>query len=132
MTLYEIIGMIKDKKPVKKFKAFDEIFEWDDVLLDYFDLDGCSLFSEYAWADELDTKVEILEITISTNSNETKVPLLKKRIKELEIYSVENNPTNMYILNNEGVKCYMTKHSREIALKVNELIREVNKISERI
>lgn len=51
-----------------------------------------------------------------------------KKIEKLDIQSVKDNPTNMYIVNEYGTKCYMTKHSREIALKLNELIDVVNEI----
>lgn len=49
-----------------------------------------------------------------------------KDIEELQIE--QNSPTNFYITNEFGIKCYMTKHSKLIAEKVNELIREVNKL----
>lgn len=51
-----------------------------------------------------------------------------KDIEELKLGSPEDNPSNMYIINENGAKCFLTKRDRIMALKINELIDEVNKL----
>lgn len=51
--------------------------------------------------------------------------------KEIEKLKIEQDtPSNYYIKNEYGTKCYLTKHSKMIAEKVNELIDEVKKLKE--
>ena len=51
--------------------------------------------------------------------------------KEIEKLKIEQDaPNNYYIKNEYGTKCYLTKHSKMIAEKVNELIDEVKKLKE--
>ena len=49
-------------------------------------------------------------------------------IEKLDIKSDEATPNSYYILNEHGTKCYLTKHSKVIADKVDELIDKVNKL----
>lgn len=51
-----------------------------------------------------------------------------KDIEELKIGQVENNPSNKYIVNEFGTKCFLTKHSKIMADKINELIKIVNEM----
>lgn len=111
MTLYEILGYLKDKNPIKKFKIFDEIFTYDEELEDYFDSEGCSLFDEYCWLDDLNTKAEILEITIKCAPGGT----IESYHKKIEKLNKEEGHSVVDIMN-----------------KINELIDEVNYINERI
>lgn len=48
--------------------------------------------------------------------------------KDIEELNVEQDGSTYYIRNEHGTKCYLTKHSYLIAYKVNELIREINKL----
>lgn len=52
--------------------------------------------------------------------------------KEIEKLKIEQDTpnSNYYIKNEYGTKCYLTKHSKMIAEKVNELIDEVKKLKE--
>ena len=52
--------------------------------------------------------------------------------KEIEKIKIEQDTpnSNYYIKNEYGTKCYLTKHSKMIAEKVNELIDEVKKLKE--
>ena len=51
-----------------------------------------------------------------------------KDIEKIKIEQLENNPNSKYIVNEYGTKCFLTKHSKIIADKVNELIDEVNRL----
>lgn len=46
-------------------------------------------------------------------------------IEKLDIQQ-DNKCFNYYIQNKNGTKCYLTKHSKILSDKVNELVREVN------
>ena len=52
-----------------------------------------------------------------------------KKIEKLEIEKDENTQ-NYFIRNEYGTKCYLTKHSKIIASKINELIVEINNLKE--
>lgn len=62
ITIYELLGLIKDGKAPKKIATQGytfELIENTDTIRDiYVDEDGDGLFSEYYW--ELDEEVEIL------------------------------------------------------------------------
>lgn len=51
-----------------------------------------------------------------------------KKIEKIDIKSDEATPNSYYILNEHGTECYLTKHSKVIADKVDELIDKVNKL----
>ena len=51
-----------------------------------------------------------------------------KKIEKIDIKSDEATSNSYYILNEHGTKCYLTKHSKVIADKVDELIDKVNKL----
>lgn len=57
---------------------------------------------------------------------EKNIEIIVDGIEELKIEN--DSPTNFYIRNEQGAKCFMTKHSKIIAEKLNEVIREVNKL----
>lgn len=51
--------------------------------------------------------------------------------KKIEKLNIENDsPTHFYITNEYGTKCGLTKHSKMIADKLNEIIDVVNKLVE--
>lgn len=112
ITMYELLGLIKDGKAPKKIRVlgidmtFIETAEWGD----YNDNNGYRL-SEFRLIDCLNEDVEIIEET--------------KKIKKLKIEQDTQN-SNYYIKNEYGTKCGLTKHSKMIAEKVNELIDEIN------
>ena len=61
-----------------------------------------------------------------------KVIEIVEKEKEIEKLKIEQDTqnSNYYIKNEYGTKCYLTKHSKMIAEKVNELIDEVKKLKE--
>lgn len=62
---------------------------------------------------------ENLNIEVETNED--------KKIEKINIISDEAAPNSYYILNDYGTKCYLTKHSKVIIDKVNEIIDYINK-----
>ncbi len=88
MTMYELLGMVKDKKELpKKVKVLDVIYEFDDHYGDYYNepLDRylfVYMTSEEEWklAYFLNIQVEILE-------EEKKIP---EKINNTELYLTES------------------------------------------
>ena len=120
ITIYELLGLIKDGKAPKIVKWEDYIFSFynDDYLCKNEDFVKnretnyllCYLFSLPGSA--LNIKVEILEE-------------YKPIIEKLNIES--DSPTHFYIRNEYGTKCSLTKHSKMIADKLNEVISYINR-----
>lgn len=53
-----------------------------------------------------------------------------KKIEKLDIKCDGTTSNNFYILNKNGIKCYMTKHSKVIVEKLNEIIDYINNMEE--
>ena len=114
MKVIDLLNKIANGEKVpKKFKFANEIFTNNGIYISDEDGDSifASLFSDFS---NLNDEVEIIEED--------------KNIKKLQLGSPEDNPSNMYIINEYGTKCFLTKHSKIMALKINELIDEVNRL----
>lgn len=116
VTVYELLGMVKDGKAPKKIRYIDKIFTYDELHADYVFMEtyGESNTREYLtdWIglskDGLTDEVEILEEE-------------KKRPEKLKIE--QDTPTSNYYIRNEyGTKCGLTKHSKMIVETLNQLI----------
>ena len=59
VTIYELLGMVKDGKAPKKIKYINKIFDYDNA--DYFNTDIGYLFERCTLCVILNDKVEILE-----------------------------------------------------------------------
>lgn len=121
ITIYELLGLIKDGKAPKKIKFRNEIYEYknniEDDFIDYVDVNFylSSYIGNNYISNIFTDEVEIIEED--------------KKIEKLEIEKDENTQ-NYFIRNEYGTKCYLTKHSKIITSKINELIDEVNKLKE--
>ena len=60
ITIYELMGLIKDNKAPKKIKFQDVIYEYDKNINGYFDKNGYNLFYLVMSKYILDSKIEIL------------------------------------------------------------------------
>ena len=117
ITIYELLGLIKDGKAPAKIKYVNSIYELSPEDDDYYSEDKMMWFThELNCLTILNDEVEIIEED--------------KKIEKIEIEKDENKQ-NYFIRNEYGTKCYLTKHSKIIASKINELIDEVNKLKEK-
>ena len=119
ITIYELLGLIKDGKAPKKIKYNNRIYVFagnDYSIDDKDDKKRYWLITEfnYSLSDFLNEKVEIID------KGEDK-PIIEK----LNIES--DSPTHFYIRNEYGTKCGLTKHSKIIADKLNEVIDYLNR-----
>lgn len=92
---------------------------------------------EFEWAEHLDNyydKSADIDLMSALSMSEEEfnygVKIIKEEqdIKELDLKQVEHGTGNYYLLNEYGTKCCLTKHSKIIADKVNELIKAVNQL----
>ena len=122
ITMYELYGKIYDENPPKHIKVYGEDWYWNDYD-GYVTKESLKttpdaqiyLMDRYRTFMNLDKEVEIIEED--------------KKIEKLEIEKDENTE-NYFIRNEYGTKCYLTKHSKIIASKINELIDEINNLKE--
>lgn len=110
ISYYELLGMVKDKTNPKKVKLIDDIYTWNDM--NYF----CEHIGDYLTAmmheiEVFDKNIEIIEED--------------KDIKEIKI-----NGDGFYSEYIEGwiKKEHTDAYCEYLSNKMNELIREINKL----
>ena len=113
ISYYELLGMIKNKKNPKKIKFDNDIYIWNNVNYE------CEYFGDYLCSQFNESEIF-----------EKNIEIIVDGIEELKIEN--DSDTHFYIRNEHGTKCSMTKHSKIIAEKLNEVIREVNKLRNEI
>lgn len=121
LTLYELLGLIKDNKAPKKIRCFGHDYEFSisDEGIDYIEIDKeagerylTDVIGENYLSSIFSTTVEIIEE--------------EKEIEELSLLgdprvTCEDSFLSRMLTNNN-------KEHNEIINKINELVREVNKI----
>ena len=110
ITIYELLGLVKDGKAPKKIKCDSVILKYDEEYEDYWYYYDRGLF-EYKFGkciDFLNDEVEIIEEP--------------KKIKKIE------KPTQDEYLYSTGKELY--ENDMKVYDKVNELIDEINKLKE--
>ena len=129
ITIYELLGLIKDGQAPLEFKVNDEIYEYDEDR-GYI----CRHIGGWTYLYEnlnkgyisLNDEVEIIEdIPISKLyiNNELKYDLTgEKKIPEKIKIEQDTPSSNYYIRNENGTKCGLTKHSKMIVETLNQVI----------
>ena len=118
ITVYELLGLVKDFKSPNRIKYDYEIWEYDIQENDYIKEKGnCLLFRDYFpnnlnFLDCLKDKIEILEED-------------KPIIEKIEIE--EDIVCNKFVRNEYGTKCYIKTHDKIIIEKLNQIIDYINK-----
>lgn len=106
ISVYELLGLIKDEKAPKKIKVLYDFYEYDKYNEFYYNEDGYSLYrSFYEEGNALDIEVEILE--------EDK-PIIEKI--EIKKYNFHNDNHSKLLKNQE-----------QLSNKLNELIDYLNR-----
>lgn len=134
ISYYELLGMVKEKnipnevyvKLQRGLKTVKYVAEYDliDASLNCFTIFNAEEEDEnyHYYLTECFIEMSIFDKCIEIIEEE-------KEIGKLEIEQ-DNPSSNYYIRNEYGTKCALTKHSKMIAEKVNELIDEINKLKE--
>ena len=115
ITIYDLLGLIKDGKAPKKIEYQGNYLEFDGEDYKYYK--GAETLSE-------DSLVKYIAVG---NLNDT-VEILEENKPIIEKINIESDsPTHFYIRNEYGTKCGLTKHSKMIADKLNEIIDYINR-----
>ena len=114
VTIYKLIGLIKDGKAPKRIRYNNEIWKYNDELKTYdnddYDKDLLEkLFYELYILDFINDEVEIIEEP--------------KKIEKIE------KPTQDEYLYSNGKELY--ENDMKVYDKINELIDEINKLKEK-
>ena len=122
ITIYDLLGLVKDGKAPKKIKFRNEIYEYknniEDVFIDYVGIEKetnerfylSSYIGNNYISDIFTDEVEILD--------EAKEDKIQK------IYHCETS-----LIQNE-VEIFITKNLNQMVDKINELIDEINNLKE--
>lgn len=118
ITVYELLGLVKENKQpeIIKYIKNGKYYRWEALHFDYANANDW-LFSQEVIPEILTNNVVI----ISDNP----------QIEKLNIECENENTGNCYIKNENGTKCYLTKHSKIIANKLNEAIDKLNYLLEK-
>ena len=118
ITIYELLGLVKDSKAPKKIKTDTGIFKLevkDDQLCYRCNNSGILTFDYYIENNKLNNEVEILEEP--------------KKIEKIEMYQDEEG---QYFLNNRNSKIYIRCDETDFMVdKFNELIDEIKNLKEK-
>jgi len=149
ITMYELLGMVKDGKAPKKVKYSGIEYEFNGK--DYINEFGVNLLQHLTYAEYIMThKIEILEeepkVQVELTEKEyleclnkinknikiirdyipkpsfLKLEEEKKIPEKLKIEQDGQTYNNFYITNQNGTKCALTKHSKMIAETLNQVI----------
>lgn len=119
ITIYELLGLIKDEKAPKKIKYNNRTYEFKEIE------EGTGYVYESGivkiWLSNE------IEFDISRCLNE-KVEILEENKPIIEKINIEQDSSkHFYIKNEYGTKCSLTKHSKIIADKLNKVIDYINR-----
>ncbi len=111
ITMYELLGIVKDGKAPKKIKYENNIYVLND---------------NKAWADEVYSRAGDGNVRLNfkhIKSLNDEIEILKEEKKIPEKLKIEQDTSNNYYVKNEnGAKCYLTTHSKMIAETLNQVI----------
>lgn len=154
ITVYELLGLIKDGQAPKKIIFDRDEYLYDQDLEDYRNVKvnfRCYLigakYHEIGWLNKevtiiLEPKPPLNEIRVAhglprieNNFTGYKMYADGKEVMSIEAGTQENKIpeklkieqngqtyNNFYIVNQNGTKCYLTKHSKMIAETLNQVI----------
>ena len=127
VKLIDILCLMSlNEKIPEEIKYDNKIYHYCDITKDYYYT--CYGINIYLFKTLFSKPTTFLndEVEVLETMNEF------DEIEELEIGYLENNPSNKYIINEYGTKCYLTKHSRIMADKINDLIKNQKKIIKKL
>ena len=122
VTVYELITLMKNGEYPKRIMYNTIIYEFD----------GCNYYSE-----GIDTYLfqEIIENNDDCNFDSVNVVIFEEdenNWNDISKFDIEDDGSKYFIRDEYGYKCYLTKHSRMIAKKVNELIENQRYLKEKL
>lgn len=141
ITVYELLGLIKDGKAPNKIKYNENIYYYDKSFMNY----SCDLDDGDTQAYELEiieehkplNEIRAIHRLPRIENNFTgykmyadgkeimsigQIPQENKIPEKLKIEQDGQTYNNFYIVNQNGTKCYLTKHSKMIVETLNQVI----------
>ena len=113
ITIYELLGMVKDGKAPKIIKSEGHYYKYNELEKDYYE--GMGYDYEYLLANTsvkgLDDEIEIIEDT----------PKEEKKIPE-KIFISQDNNGDEYIVGNHCEKLTYSRSDLFLANKINEIV----------
>ena len=109
ITMYELLGMVKDGKAPKKIKYINSIWEYDKETKDYFNDDLWLIYSMNS-IGLTERKVEIIEED--------------KKIEKLERFDIQGLETSGYSMTQ--AEYLLEDGIKENRNKINEIIDYIN------
>ena len=126
ITIYELLGLVKDGKAPKKIKFRNEIYEYKNNIEDS--------FIDYVGIEKETNERFYLSSHIGNNyisdifTDEVEIIEEQKKIEKIEIYEDEEG---RYFLNKRDRKVYVNCDEMDFMVdKFNELIDEINNLKE--
>ena len=122
ITIYELLGLVKDGKAPKKIKFRNEIYEYENHIKDG--------FIDYVGIEKEDDEAFYLSSYIGNNyisdifTDEVEILNEAKEDKIQKIYHFKTS-----LIQNE-VEIFITKNLNQMVDKINELIDEINNLKE--
>lgn len=124
ITLYELLGLVKDGKAPKKIKFRNEIYEYKNNIEDG--------FIDYVGIEKETNERFYLSSNIGNNyisdifTDEVEIIEEPKKIERIEMYQDEEGH---YFLNKQDRKVYVNCDEMDFMVdKFNELIEEIEKL----
>ena len=121
ITMYELLGLVKDDKAPKKISYNNIELEYDKDAKDYYSYYGKYLF-EYKFADCVDFLEDEVEIIEEPKKIEKLYPVRGSDLADL-------TSKNVALKNNPLIE--LCKALKNINNKINELIDEINNLKEK-
>lgn len=127
ITIYELLGMVKDGKAPKEIRYNDEIWNYDDNYNNYYFFSLDTECREYLFnnisIEHLNDEVEIIEDTPKENKNTVgKVAL--------DVDNDVNGSYDIVIIN--GIEYEINKVERYMFVKINEIIDTLEMLNDKI
>ena len=114
ITVYELMGLVKDDKAPKKIKLQDTIYEYDKNINGYFDKNGYNLFYLVMSRHILNSKIEILP-----EENDD-----WEDLKNLEFAGLSFDDKSLYKEVDESLDC--------ISTHINKIIKNQKYLKEKL
>lgn len=117
ITLYELLGLIKDGQAPKRIKVAGDVYEYDDE----FDIYMCDKKTYRVALGGMENKINLI-----CNAFNEIVEILDSEDEDIEEISIDEKSVLI-----KGTRFYREKDIeifQKLSMTINELVREVNKL----
>lgn len=120
ITIYELLGLIKDGKAPKKIK-------WEGNIFSFYNSDYLCEDSDFINSHETGYLLCFI-FSLPENVLNIKVEILEENKPIIEKIEIEEDIVcNKFVKNEYGAKCYIKTHDKIVIEKLNQVIDYINK-----